>query len=69
LKKQSQFTNEQISVNSYKKGDYGKNPLCRARKNKANLSLREQSQFIRSEFCVPRIARTELKKQSQFRCS
>jgi hypothetical protein len=28
--------------------------------------LKKQSQFIRSEFSVPRAARTKLKKQSQF---
>jgi len=43
------------------KGDYGKNPLCGARKNKAKLS-----QSYRSEFCVLRTAKGDLKKQSQF---
>jgi hypothetical protein len=35
LKKQSQFADEQIGVNSYMKGYYGNNPAGRAEKNKA----------------------------------
>jgi hypothetical protein len=44
LKKQSQFADRQINVRSYKKKTYGKITACGAPKNKANLSLREQSQ-------------------------
>jgi len=40
LKKQSQFADGQNGVNSFQKGDYGDNPPCGARKNKA-----KQSQF------------------------
>jgi hypothetical protein len=45
LKKQTQFVSGTNGASSYMKGDYGKIPLCGVRKNKANLSLREQSQF------------------------
>ena len=58
MKKQSQFASKQNGVNSYLKGDYDKNPPRRAQKNKANLS--------RIEYCVMRIAKANLKKQSQF---
>jgi hypothetical protein len=37
LKKQSQFSGEQIGVSPYVKGDYGKMLPCGVRKNKANL--------------------------------
>jgi len=30
------------------------------------INLKKQSQFIRTEFCVMRIAEKQLKKQSQF---
>jgi hypothetical protein len=38
LKKQSQFSPGVIDVKPFVKGDYGKNPLCGAQKNKANQS-------------------------------
>jgi len=38
LKKQSQFADGQIGVNSYMKGDYRKITLCVARKNKPKQS-------------------------------
>ena len=54
LKKQSQFVPARNDANSFLKGNYGNIPASGARKNKANLSLREQSQFIRSACCVLR---------------
>ena len=45
LKKQSQFAGEQIGVNSFLKGNYGKIPLCGAQENKAKQT---QSQLARS---------------------
>ena len=44
MKKQSQFVPGLNGIKSYVKGDYDRNPLCGAQENKANLSLREQSQ-------------------------
>ena len=44
LKKQSQFVPGLIGANAFSKGDYDKNPAGRIEENKANLSLREQSQ-------------------------
>jgi len=52
LKKQSQFENWQIGVNSYKKGIYDNIIASSARNNKP-----KQSQFIRSEYCVQRSAK------------
>jgi len=43
---------------NYLKGSYGLIPPCGAQKNKANL--------FRIECCVMRIAKRNLKKQSQF---
>jgi hypothetical protein len=57
FKKQSQFTEGQIGVKSYLKGNYGNKPVSGVEENKANLS--------RIEYCVMRIAKRNFTKQSQ----
>jgi len=47
-----------LGVKPYLKGDYEETAAVWARKNKANL--------FRIEYCVMRIAKRNLKKQSQF---
>ena len=75
MKKQSQFLKGQMSLSIYVKGDYEEFHALRRRKYKA-----KQSQFIRIEYsvspqdalrrspkdCVMRIAKWNLKKQTQF---
>ncbi len=51
---------QQAGAKSYIKGDYGDKPVRGAKENKANL--------FRIEYCVMRIAKGNLKKQSQFAC-
>jgi hypothetical protein len=46
LKKQTQFLNGQNGITSYLKRGYGNNPPAGSEKNKANLSLREQTQSL-----------------------
>jgi hypothetical protein len=58
LKKQTQFAPAHTGANSFVERDYGNIPSRGLRKNKANL--------FRIARCVMRIARRNLKKQSQF---
>jgi hypothetical protein len=44
-KKQTQFTLNLMGAKPFVKRDYGKIPLRGAQENKANLSLREQTQY------------------------